>query len=417
MRSALATLFVLGTAAPLLASGFELQDQSARATGMAGAVVATDNDPSAIFYNPGGLALFKKRKGVALGLDTMKVRESLYQGLPPGIGTGTASQQTTPTTTIPHAFLSLPFGKNIVYGVGTYKPFRMENEWADPNAFAGKFLATKSSIDALDVVPTAAIALSPNFGVGAGAIYRTSKIEVTRHFGSSLDGTLRDVGTLALKTDSEKSYGWTAGMQYRGKIFSWGASYRSQIDVDYVGTGRLTQTLTGDAQLDQLIAASLPFAQDIELRSRMQWPSQATFGIALTPNKPLLFEIDATRTNWSRIQTIPFTFAATPVLNTTYTLGFRDTTSYRGGIRFALPTGPQLRAGYRIEKSPQPDATVGAFFPDADRREATAGFGLDWLDVAFVWTRYQQRIITTSADQLNGNWRRNEYLIAVTATK
>jgi long-chain fatty acid transport protein len=411
-----AVLLALGLTSQVFASGFELNDQSARAIGMGGAVVATTNDPSSIFYNPGGLALFKKRKGVALGVSTTKRNESLFQGLPPGIGAGTSSEQTTPTTVIPHAFLSLPFGKKAVIGLGTYKPFRMETEWADPGSFAGRFIATRSSIDALDVAPTIAVALTPNFGIGAGGIYRTSKIEADRHFGSALDGTLRDIGTLTLKTDSEKAYGWTAGMQYRGKVLSWGASYRSQVNTDYVGVGRLTQTLTGDTQVDELIRASFPFDQDLALRSLLQFPAQATFGIAIAPGKPVLFEVDATRTMWSKIQQIPFTFA-TPVLNTTYTLGFHTTTSYRGGIRFALPTGPQFRLGYRLEKSPQPDAFVSAFFPDADRRSYTAGFGLDWLDVAFVWTRARQRIITTSADQLNGNWRGNEWLLAITATK
>ena len=35
----------------------------------------------------------------------------------------------------------------------------------------------------------------------------------------------------------------------------------------------------------------------------------------------------------------------------------------------------------------------------------TAGFGLDWLDVAFGLTTYKQRIVSTSTTGLNGNYR------------
>jgi long-chain fatty acid transport protein len=403
---------------PLYAGGFELDEQSARAAGMGGAVVATVSDPSAIWYNPGGLALFKKRKGAAIGISTFKFNESLYQGLPPGIGVGTASKQTTKTNKIPHLFISLPLGASGVLGVGTYSPFRMNTEWSDPSTFAGRFLSTKSSIEALDVAPTAAFALSPNLGVGVGGIYRTSKISSTRRIGATLSGTLRDVGTLDMKTDSERGYGWSAGILGKvGEAFSWGASYRSAIKTDYVGAAHLTQIATGDAQFDQLIGASFPFGKDVALASHLDFPSQATFGIAVNAGKPLLFEVDVARTSWKKLQTIDFSFPSNATLNTTNAMRFKDTTSIRGGIRLAMPTGPQFRLGYRIEKSPQPPETVGAFFPDADRRVVTAGFGLDWLDLAIAWTRYDQRIVTTNVNQLNGNWRANSWLVAVTATK
>ncbi|HET9210757.1 MAG TPA: hypothetical protein VFR03_10185, partial [Thermoanaerobaculia bacterium] len=70
----------------LEAAGFGFFTQGGRATGMAGAYVAQADDPTAIFYNPGGLALLKDRKSVSVGTAATSFNEALYQGLPPGIG-------------------------------------------------------------------------------------------------------------------------------------------------------------------------------------------------------------------------------------------------------------------------------------------------------------------------------------------
>jgi long-subunit fatty acid transport protein len=86
-------------------------------------------------------------------------------------------------------------------------------------------------------------------------------------------------------------------------------------------------------------------------------------------------------------------------------------------MRLRFPTGPQVRFGYALEKSPQPDITVGAFLPDADRTTLTAGFGLDWLDVAVGYTTYKQRVVQTNIQQFNGNYRAKSWVAMLTVTK
>ena len=91
--------------------------------------------------------------------------------------------------------------------------------------------------------------------------------------------------------------------------------------------------------------------------------------------------------------------------------------SYRLGASWRLPTGPKLRFGYAFDETPQPDAAVGAFLPDSDRDIVSVGAGLDWLDVAFSWITYNQRIVSTSASGLNGNFRQNGWTLTISATK
>ena len=403
-------------ASSLHADGF-LLDQTARASGSADAVVAQVNDPSAILFNPGALGLLKKKKGVVLGITESELRPFQFQGLAPGAGAGTTGEQKTSLNTLPHAFLTLPFGKRVVYGLGAYNSFRANTEWSNPDVFSGRFLATRSQIESTDVTAAAGLQVTPSFGIGAGAIYRTSKILLDRHIATVVSGTSHDIATEAIKTDSQSTTGWTAGMLLRASpSFAIGASYRSEFTTTFKGAGKLTQVLTGDSQLDQLVAASFPFNTDIAIQSQLSMPAQMTGGLAFG-SEPATFEVDVTRTNWKRMQQIVFNFPNNASLSTNYPLNLKDTTDFRAGLKYQFPTGPIVRVGYAVEKSPQPDETISPFFAALGRNTATLGFGLDWLDLAVGYSTFSKRSVTTSLNGFNGNYRGNEWFFAMTATK
>src|SRR5215212_3041954 len=293
MRVTTAVFLTAFVAAPVFAAGFEFPTQSAKALAMGGAFVAQANDPTAVYYNPGGLGLLAKKKGASVGATMWKFNESLYQGLAPGIGAGTVGEQETPLQTVPHVFGTLAFGAHAVMGVGVYSPFKMQTEWTDPAGFAGRRLATQSELNTLDISTSAGFALGQSFGIGGSFIFRTSDYSASRRVTVDDRGVLRDVGTLEMKTDSERSYTWSAGVLHRvTPSFSWGASYRAANETEYNGVGALTQIETGDAQLDALVRTQLPFGQDLALGSTLTLPAQATFGIAIGSNQPFLFEAD-----------------------------------------------------------------------------------------------------------------------------
>ena len=414
-RNVFVPLLALCLAGPATAQIFS--DQSARAAGVAGAFTAQVDDPSAIYYNPGALGLMKKKKGVTAGASYSRRNEALFQGLGPGIGAGTAAAQTKASTTLAYGFASVPLGAHLVSGAGIYEPLRLDSEWATPDQYAGRFLATSSRIKALDVATVFALT-GTHVGIGGGAIMRQSSITASRRLGTTVSGTIRDVATLDVKTDDVRAYGWTAGLAVRpAPSFSLGLTYRSRISTDYNGAGNLTQIPTGNAQVDQLVAATFPFGQKLALQSTLEFPAQATAGVAFALGEPLLLEIDATQTDWSNTTALPFAFPNNTSLTSVVPLDLKKTTDVRAGLRFAFPTGPQIRLGYAILDSPQPDATVGAFLSTAKRNMITAGFGLDWLDFAVAWTQQSERTVTNNVDQLNGRYRGNGWAVVMSVTK
>jgi long-chain fatty acid transport protein len=402
------------------AAGFDFAEQGAKAAGMAGAFVAQADDLSAIYYNPAGLGLLpkKKRKAVAAGIGVTTFNQSLYQGLTPGIGAGTTGQQTKTLDHPAEAWVTMPLGDKMVAGLGGYSPFLMMTEWANPSTFAGRFLSERSAITTYDVAAAIGLKVTPELGVGAAGIYRLASLTDLRRL-SGIDpssGNTVDIASLDMKTDYRGGAGWSAGILHKpNPRFSWGLSYRSAINIPSIGTGRLTQIPTGNAQLDQLVQASFPFGQDLALKSQLRFPYVASVGVALGLTPGLLLEADASRTGWSSVKQIDFLFGSQAVLDTRFKLAFKDTSSFRLGLDLKVGQ-PHLRVGYSYDQSPQPAATVGAYLPDADRSTFAVGLGRDWLDVAFNWVTYKQRIITTNVDSLNGNYRTDAWLVAVTAT-
>lgn len=416
----LAALALALASSPAAAEGFSLYAQGAKAVGLGGAFAAQADDPSALFYNPGGLALLKKRKAGALGVAVSTFNESLYQGLAPGVGAGTAAEQSTPVEFPAHLYAVLPLGERGVVGVGIYSPFLLSTQWQDEGEFAGRFVATGAEITTYDVNPTLGFKLTPKLGIGIGVTYRLATISFDRrHAGlNPFTGRLVDAASVHVESDTEAGFGWNVGLLHRvSPRFSYGFAYRSKMEIDLAGVGRMTQVPTGNQQLDDLFAATLPLDRDLAMASRLELPDVATLGVAIGLSRSATLELDVNRTGWKSFRELAFTFPGAPLLDQTFVEGFEDSMSYRLGLLLKRPTGPQFRFGGAFEESPQPDFAVGPLLPDSNRTVLAVGFGVDWLDVAFSWTTYDQRIVRTNVDEINGNWRASSWMVALTLKK
>ena len=402
---------------PLAATGI-VTDQTARAAGVAGAYTAQAHDPTAVFFNPGALSLLTKKKGLSAGTASSSFRPFHFQGRAPGEGAGTVGKQSASIDITPSLFFAAPATDRVVLGGAAYSSIRTRSQWEEPGAFSGRYLATASSIEAYDVVSAGGLQLSPTLGIGAGAVYRSARVSLDRRLGATIGGLKPDIASEAIESDLKSTLGWNAGLLFRpSPRFSFGAVYRSPIRMQLEGVGTLTQIATGDPQFDALVAASFPFDQDLAMTTQLETPAQLNAGVAFAVGEPMLTELDVHRTRWWTLRSIAFVFPNDRTLDAHYELGLETTLDYRAGLRFQFPTGPIIRLGYAIEKSPQPETTLSPFFSALDRNTVTAGFGLDWLDVAVGWSKLGRRTVTTSAVNFNGDYSGNEWTLVVTATK
>lgn len=398
-------------------AGFELPAQGSRAAGVGGAFVAQADDPSAVFYNVAGLALAENEKRLSVGLAVLSLNESQYRGLPPGQGAGTVGEQNAWTLLPVHAYWVKPLGESLVFGVGLFQPFGLRTEWTSADSFAGRDVALDAELTAFDLNPGLALKLSPRLAVGAGLVLQASEISLTRRLPGSnpLTGEEQDFATVAVDGDLETGLGWNLGALLRlGERFAVGLAYRSAIEVDYSGAGRLTQVLTGDAQVDDLIAASFPFGQDLAAETGVDFPDRLSVGAAFDLTRNLTVEADVNWIGWSGFEALTVRFPNDPTFDQTILLELEDTMTYRLGVRLATASQFELRFGYAAEESPQPDRTVGPLLADADADVYSVGLGRDWLDVAFTWIDRGSRTVTTNVDGVNGAWESTAWLLSLT---
>lgn len=400
-------------------AGFTAAEPGVKAMGLGGAFTAVAVDPTVVYYNPGGLGLLAKGK-LTVGAGGLYLNESQFRGTSPGIGAGSAAEQEQQIAFPAHAYAVKALGPKVKVGLGVNSPYGFQTDWADPDSFTGRYITTDGELQVFDASTVFGLQVTPNFGIGAGAIYRTSEFSFGRRLpGFNINtGQIQDIGSLAVETDMDSGIGWTAGFLHKiGKNFSWGASYRSPIEIDYAGAGKLTQILTGNTLLDQLNRATLPYDVDLPMTTTISFPDTATLGVAIAPTKKLLVAVDVTQTGWSNFEGLALTFPANAIFNQTLQGPWEDALSYRLGFQLTMSKGIEWRFGYAFEESPQPDASVAPLLPDAERSIVSAGFGRDWLDIGFQFIAPSSRTTRTNPDLLNGTYSGNSYLLAVSMTK
>jgi long-chain fatty acid transport protein len=421
---ALAATVAVAPARPIFAAGFSIFEQSAKATGMADAVTAQWDDPSTIFFNVGGMAFYDKAAG-SVGATYITETHATFSGANPYPGEGVNASQKRLQAFPPHAYWVQPLTPELKVGLGIETPFGLTTQWNNPDTFAGRYLSTKAELHAFDINPSVAWQVNPHFGIGIGFIARVSNVELDRYIPAEdpFNFTVVNAAKVDLKGDYNAGYGGDIGLMYRTDQWSVGASYRSQINVNYTGNAVLTQTPTGNPILDGIIGASLPFNTPIPAKTEIKYPAQASLGIAFKPMSSLTLEVDGNYFGWSHFDTVPIDFPGGQLPSSTIIERWKDSYAVRAGLEWASSAMWKWRLGYVYDQSPQPTETVNPLLPDANRNGVTAGLGWSGaklsadLGVMYLFFADRTRNVTFSDDPLGpfyGTYRTNALLVSVT---
>jgi len=397
---------VLGAAvaAPMYAAGFSIFEQGTKAMGMGGAFTAQADDPSALFYNAGGVAFVEKQE-FSIGDTYIHGSKAQLKGLDPYPGAGYRADQKTLSQFPPHAYWVRPINNTWKMGLGITTPFGLVTEWKDPDTFAGRFLSTKAALRAFDINPTLAWQVTPTIGLGFGGIVRYSDVELIRYAGAvnPFTQSVTNIGKLDLKGDFKTGYGWNVGFLNRyNNSFSWGLSYRSKITVDYTGNATLSSISTGFPQFDAALAAKIPFNVKLPVKTSIAFPDEASLGLAFAVWPDVLVETDVDRAGWSSFKevNINFTGDATHSLpDTTIPQEWKDVYRYRLGVRWTTGPSSQWRFGYVYDQTPQPEQSVNPLLPDANRNGYSIGYGYKGgikADFALMYLPFKERTRTKS---------------------
>ena len=378
MRS-LAAAVLLGAAAagPAQAAGFGIYEQGARAMGGAGAYTARVDDPSAMYFNPAGLAHLDAPS--LLVSPNLIHYKSEFAGSAPAPGFGVTEEtkgQVFPPFSI---YYAQRVSSKVAAGLGVFNPYGLQVEWRDPAAFTGRTISTTSRITPFYFVPTVAWAPSPQWRVGAGANLVLSTVELRRGLQAynPIDDRTDDIGRVVLESDRGFGAGFNAGVQWwPSERMRWGLTYRGRVDIDYEGSADFTQVSSGNPAFDAAVAASFPPDQAIE--TAVAFPAQVSLGVARHFTDAWSAELDVNWTPWSSFDRLDVTFAETPSRNLSIVEEWKDAWNVRAGVEHRGDAGASpwaWRAGWYYDESPQPTEGVGPLLPDANRHGVSGGLG------------------------------------------
>lgn len=372
-----ACLMVLSSVA--LAAGFQLDVASARATGMGGAVTADVSDPSAIYFNPSGIAGHK-------GLDVSAGITAIIPMINfTNAQTGTATS--TPFSLLPPPNFHVAYGitEDLALGVGVFVPFGASVIW--PDGWEGESKAKSSSLQTFDINPTIAYRLHPRLKIGLGfqAVRGTVQIERGLNFVDSKGGVLLGGGAWG--------YGWNAGVQIEvvEKYLKFGATYRSAVTMNFTGQAHFTNV---PVEFQGLLYDQ-PITADVTL------PAQANFGFSYTPMEKLRFGLDFHYTEWSAFPELAIKFKE-PALTNPLAKSWLDEVSVHVGAEYDITKSVSARLGFVWDPTPTPALTLTPDLPDSTRVKICAGVGWRHDSGFSVDVGYQLVILTGATSYAPG---------------
>lgn len=396
-------------------SAFFISELGARAEGMGGAFTAVADDPSAIFYNPAGIAF---QKGTQIQMDSLVV-VGLFRFTPSSTPPGTVVPPNGYSGSIKPHFIpvaSLYFTKELspkwTFGFGAFTPFGLAANFANFNdsdpantKFVGRFAGTRARLESFWFQPTVAHKISENSSIAAGVawvhthlLYETSilnPVDDGETFGTQVAALLfpgqnpvaaaKSIGRLLPEgrfrlAGTSNSPGFNAGYFYknpRSKV-SFGASWRSAVVHHLKGQASFAFTPNG---------AVSPFLPDTSKIAAL-FPNQAASGLLTTPNifnlgvakemdHQMTVAFDFSFQDFSRFKNLPINFTNTVGTATppekALAFDFRNSFQTHLGTEKHLNSTLTVRAGFIFDHSPVPDKSVGPLFPDSSRASYTLG--------------------------------------------
>lgn len=413
-------LLTVATGPTALAAGFSIFEQGAKATGMGGAFAATADDPSAMFYNVAGIA-FQRETSVLLGGTIITFKNEFSGEDYEFPGPGSSGRYEEHTFFPPNAYIIMPVGENMTFGLGSFSAFGLRTDWENPDEFVGRFVAQDTELKVASIQPSFAWKNSSGtLALGAGAEYRVSRVKLKRNQAAINPFTqeIADIAHAYLKSDDmqdNSAWGFSLGAIYRpSDEWSFGLSYRNGMDIDYTGTATFTQISTGYPEFDGLVSAILP--PDQAINTTVSFPSIVQFGVATTRYPTWTLELDIVLMTWSDYENLVVDFENPGTPDLVEEANWDDSFSYRIGANKQVSDRWSVQAGVLWDEAPQPVEDAGPILPDSDRFGVSFGIGFNngkWrVDISDLYLPFKDRdTLGLNEDNFNGKYKTTANLL------
>lgn len=375
------------------ANGFALPDQDAFATARGEAVVATPDNPSAIYYNPAGITQLpggQLRAGAYL-LDY----HTRFQPPASAPNAGQTYDEQDNFAAVPRFFYTYsPTNLPLSFGLGIYSPFGGKMSWPQDTGF--RSVAISGELKYITINPVVAWRILPSLSIGVGPMINYVDLQTDQglsRYAVPLQNYFRFSGN-----------GWSAGanvgiLWQPMEELSFGATFRSPAKV----------SLSGQADVEKLLLLGpSSFPADMDLT----FPLSVVAGVSWRPTPKWNLEFDANYTDWSSFGdtaihianlTSPANLIVQP--DNPVKLNWRGSWLYELGVTRYFDHGWRVSAGYCFNENSVPDGYYTPLAADLDRHFFSVGAGWQGkrlgFDVAYQLGYGPEHTVTGSQPSSN----------------
>jgi long-chain fatty acid transport protein len=350
------------------AAGFGLFQHGGRGLGQVGALTARAPEPSALTYNPAGIAHLDGLQAQA-GLDFSNTVDKYDSS------TGTFAAQHVidfpPALYLTWKAQDRPWA----FGIGLDAPFWYRINWL-PALFPGRFLNSEFEVRVFELHPVLAYDLGDGWSVGGGLRYlygslsQSNSVRLLVPFSPSpgVPVVPASVEVERVADANVDAFSWDLAIQYADPSWGWGAVYRGNAELKGSGDASYHPRATGIPSVDAQVQARF---QNGRASEAFEIPRELRGGIWFAPYPELRLELDTSWQSWSSLEDSAVTWSPDPL---TGSESFTDLTRRDWNDTLALRlaaegniTDPFLvYGGIAWEPSPVPGSTVEPGFPRGD---------------------------------------------------
>ncbi len=369
VRVFIAALLWVLSCSIVLCAGFQLNEHGARAVGIGGAFVAQASDPSAIYFNPAGLA-FQQGVNIYAG-GTFIIPTHTYHNPTSGQETSTDDQ----LFFTPSAYGTYAVNSDLVVGLGVFTPYGLGTRW--PSGWDGKYEALNSQLATFYINPTIAYKISSKLSIGIGVSYVYGTLDMSRNFAKPMPAYGLTITGLVSMSGTADAWGFNAGVLYKPtEKLSLGASVRTLSRLNF----------SGDATYSDITpAAAAAFISNGNGSVSIPLPANIYLGAAYELTNALTVEADLQFVGWSVYDALSMSLPTGPVVSEQ---NWDNTCIGRIGAEYKLNSAWTMRGGLAYDMTPQPKSTMMPMMPDADRFDISVGGGYKFNEHLYVDAAY-----------------------------
>lgn len=367
----------------IYAGGYDIPEASSNSIALSGANIAHAKDADVAFDNPANMMFMDNANHIEVNFMYVGTSATNFQGTAQGIpapSDGIDAQKQT--AFVPSLFYVSPKlgDTGIKVGFAMFVPGGLTREWTEQPA---QSTAEKFSLTVIELNPTLAYSITDTVSIAGGVrmLYSSGEVVSSSAASRNMEGNSVD-------------FGYNLALSYKPTdSIDLALSYRSNVDLTTEGNAKL---YIGDAKVyDGGVSLTAPIPAALNVAMAYTFPTKTTL------------EFVYERTFWSAYESIDFNYKSNipailqPSFDNPVARDWVDTSAFRLGLTQELET-MTLMAGFVIDETPTPEATLGFESPGNDSMAFSFGGRYEIsesmdIGLAALYTMKEDRVVTNAS--------------------